>query len=232
MRVEAMKTKIKYCGLKTPEAVRLAAKLGAWKIGLIFFKKSPRYVSIEQAVELAALARSLGLESVAVTVNADDDLLEAIVSRVQPSMLQLHGSESPEHVAAIKTRFGLPIMKAISLREASDLAAIELYRDVADKLLFDAKPPKGAELPGGNGISFDWKLLDGLAGKIDYVLSGGLTAETVGAALSETGAGFLDISSGIESAPGIKDPAKMIGFAEAVLACEHAQTELTRETAS
>lgn len=227
-----MMTKIKYCGLKTPEAVRLAAKLGAWKAGLIFFEKSPRNVSLAQAGELTKLAQSLKLETVAVTVDADVEMLEQIVEQARPDMLQFHGSESPDHISAMKQRFGLPVMKAISLREADDLAAIALYRDVADYLLFDAKPPKGAELPGGNGISFDWQLLDGLAEKMNYVLSGGLSAETVGAALTATGATYLDVSSGIESEPGVKDPARMISFAEAVLRHEAAQTELSRETVS
>jgi len=227
-----MKAKIKYCGLKTPEAVRLAAKLSAWKVGLIFFEKSPRNVSLQQAGELAELARSLKLETVAVTVDADSETLDKIVEQVRPDMLQFHGSESPDHITAMKQRFSLPAMKAISLREVDDLAAIALYRDVADFLLFDAKPPKGAELPGGNGVSFDWQLLDGLAEKMNYVLSGGLSAETVGAALLATGATYLDISSGIESAPGIKDPARMISFAEAVLRQEAAQTELSKETVS
>ncbi len=224
-----MATKVKFCGLKTPEAVRLAAELGAWKIGFIFFPKSPRDVGVAEAEELGRLARELGLETTAVTVNAGEDELAEIVSTVKPDLLQFHGSETPDHVAAMKARFGLPAMKAFSIREASDLDAVESYRGVADYMLFDAKAPKGSELPGGNGVSFDWSLLGGLASELDYVLSGGLTVDNIGRALTETGAGFVDVSSGIESAPGIKDPAKMRAFAAAVSRHDEMQA-MTRES--
>ncbi len=211
-----MATKVKFCGLKTSEAVRLAAELGAWKIGFIFFPKSPRHVGLAEATELGRLARDIGLETTAVTVNASEDELAEIVSAVRPNLLQFHGSETPEHVGAMKARFGLPAMKAFSIREASDLEAVEAYRGVADYVLFDAKAPKGSELPGGNGVSFDWSLLGGLPAELDYVLSGGLTVDNIGQALAETGARFVDVSSGIESMPGVKDPAKMRAFAAAV----------------
>lgn len=211
-----MATKVKFCGLKTTEAVRLAADLGAWKIGFIFFPKSPRHVGLGEATELGRLARELGLETTAVTVNASEDDLAEIVAAVRPNLLQFHGSETPEHVGAMKVRFGLPAMKAFAIREASDLEAVDAYQGVADYMLFDAKAPKGSELPGGNGVSFDWSLLGGLPAELDYVLSGGLTVDNIGQALAETGARFVDVSSGIESAPGVKDPAKMRAFAAAV----------------
>lgn len=211
-----MTTKIKFCGLKTPEAIDLAADLGAWKAGFIFFGKSPRNVSLDTAAELAARARARGLETVAVTVDAGDDELAAIAARMRPDMLQFHGTETPERLAQVKRRHGLPVMKALSVREAGDLAAVEPYRGVADLILFDAKPPKNAELPGGNGVSFDWSLLSQVPADLEYVLSGGLSAESAGVALATSGARYLDVSSGIESAPGIKDPERMRAFAAAV----------------
>jgi phosphoribosylanthranilate isomerase len=224
-----MATKVKFCGLKTTEAVRLAAELGAWKIGFIFFPKSPRHVGLEEAIELGRLARDIGLETTAVTVDATPDDLADIVSAVRPDLLQFHGAETPDHVAAMKARFGLAAMKAFSIRDATDLDAVDAWRDVADYVLFDAKAPKGSELPGGNGVSFDWSLLGGLPAELDYVLSGGLTVENIGQALSETGARFVDVSSGIESAPGIKDPAKMRAFAASVR--RHDQSAaMTRES--
>ena len=224
-----MGTKIKFCGLKTPDAVQLAAELGAWKIGFIFFPKSPRHIEVPVAAELAALARNLGLETTAVTVNATEDELAAIVASVQPDLLQFHGAETPNHIDKMKARFDLPAMKAFSIREAADLDAVGPYRGIADFMLFDAKAPKGSELPGGNGVSFDWSLLGGLQPKIDYVLSGGLTVDNIEEALTETGAPYVDVSSGIESEPGIKDPAKMRAFAAAIRRHDETQA-LTRES--
>lgn len=211
---------IKFCGLSTEEAVDLAAELGAWKVGFIFFEKSPRHVGIDRAAALAARARGLGLGTVAVTVNADDAYLGRIVAEMKPDMLQLHGSETAERLAEVKARHGLPVMKAFSIRESADFAAIEPYLGHADWMLYDAKPPAGAVLPGGNGVSFDWRLLEGIAEKADYVLSGGLTTTNVGDALAISGARMLDVSSGIESAPGVKDADKMRAFSAAVAGFE------------
>lgn len=211
-----MRTKIKFCGLSTAEAVDLAAELGAWKAGFIFFARSPRFVSLEKAADLAARARRLGLETVAVSVDMPEDGLDRIVSDMKPDMLQFHGAETPEAVSAAKIRYGLPVMKALAIRDAGDLDHAITYADAADLLLFDAKPPKGAVLPGGNGVRFDWSLLEKLDRKRAYVLSGGLAADNVAEALAATRADMLDISSGIESAPGVKDLQKMRDFAGVV----------------
>ncbi len=138
-------------------------------------------------------------------MDAPDDYLDEIVSVMRPGMLQLHGHETPQRVAEVKARFGLPVMKAFSLRSRDDLAAIAPYKSVADRFLFDARPPQGAELPGGNGVSFDWSLLHGLDGSIDYMLSGGINAANVEQAIAQTRCSGLDVSSGVESAPGVKD---------------------------
>lgn len=195
---------IKICGLSTPETVLTALENSADMIGFIFFPKSPRNVSVGQAAELRGQAIGKA-EAVAVTVDADNAFLDAIVSGMKPDLLQLHGHETPERVAEVKSRYGLPIMKAFSIREAADLAAVAPYQGIADRFLFDAKAPKGSELPGGNGISFDWTLLAPLDPGLDYMLSGGLNAGNVGEALAITNAPGLDISSGVESAPGVKD---------------------------
>jgi phosphoribosylanthranilate isomerase len=208
---------IKICGLKTGEALEAALAGGASHVGFIFFEKSPRNVAPTEAGRLrkAAVGRA---KAVAVTVDADDAALDTIVAEMRPDMLQLHGHETPERVAEVKARHGLPVMKAFSVRDASDLANIEPYRGVADRFLFDAKPPRGAELPGGNGVPFDWRVLAALDPDIDYVLSGGLNAENIGAALSLVSPAGIDISSGVESAPGVKDVALIEAFFRAVRA--------------
>ncbi|MFQ0814996.1 N-(5'-phosphoribosyl)anthranilate isomerase [Brucella anthropi] len=206
---------IKICGLKTPEAVAAALDGGASHIGFIFFPKSPRHIAPDVAAGLrrAATARA---RTVAVTVDASDETLDEIVATVRPDMLQLHGKETPERVRFVKERHGLPVMKAFSICEAADLAAIAPYRGVADRFLFDARPPKGSELPGGNGISFDWNLLAALDADIDYMLSGGLNADNIAEALEKTGAHGIDISSGVERAPGEKDVHLIENFFQAV----------------
>ena len=206
---------IKICGLKTPEAVAAALDGGASHVGFIFFEKSPRNVAVETAGMLRKAARGRA-QAVAVSVDANDAALDAIVAAMAPDMLQLHGGESPERVAAVKARYGLPVMKAFAVRDASDLARIVPYRGVADRFLFDAKPPKGAELPGGNGIPFDWRVLAGLDDSVDYMLSGGLNADNIGAALSAVSPHGIDISSGVESAPGEKNPDLIRDFFRAV----------------
>jgi len=211
-----MTTQIKICGLSTPEAVDRAADLNVDMVGFIFFEKSPRHVEVKTAADLAGRARARGLETVAVTVDMDDAGLDEIVTTMKPDWLQLHGSESPERTAELKARYGLPVMKAFAIREASDFDKITPYKSIADRFLFDAKPPKGSDLPGGNGVSFDWRLLDALDGTTSYMLSGGLTKDNIGAALTTSGASGIDASSGVESAPGIKDLDMMDSFVHAV----------------
>ena len=198
-----MTIEIKICGLSTPEAVDRVADLNADMAGFIFFEKSPRHVAIDTAAALAERARARGLATVAVTVDMDDAGLDEIVARMKPDWLQLHGGENPARVADIKARYGLPVMKAP-------------YNGIADRFLFDAKPPKGSDLPGGNGVSFDWRLLATLDGAASYMLSGGLTKDNAGEALRISGATMVDVSSGVESAPGIKDLGMMDAFVRAV----------------
>ena len=207
---------IKICGLSTPEAVDAAIHGGASHVGFIFFPKSPRHVTPETAGSLAARARALGAKAVAVTVDADDAALDAIVGVTQPDMLQLHGAETPERVAAVKQRYGLPVMKALSIARAVDLAGLDRYRGIADRFLLDAKPPAGSDLPGGNGVSFDWSLLAALPAGTDYMLSGGLGADNIAEALAIARPPGIDVSSGVESAPGVKDAALMEAFFLAV----------------
>lgn len=206
-----MKPDIKICGLKTPEAVDRAVARGATHIGFIFFPKSPRNIAPEVAGELADRVRGRA-KIVAVTVNADDEELDDIVSLLRPDILQLHGNESPERVLHLKALYGLPVMKVFSVREAGDLDRIDAYIGVADRFLFDAKAPAGSELPGGNGVSFDWSVMASLDESVDYMLSGGLNKDNVAAALASTRATGIDMSSGVESAPGVKD----LGMIDAV----------------
>lgn len=206
---------IKICGLKSEEALAAALDGGASHVGFIFFAKSPRNVAPEAAGRLRQAARGR-VEAVAVTVDADDAMLDEIVTAMAPDMLQLHGRETPERVTEVKARYGLPVMKAFSVREAADLDRITHYHGVADRFLFDAKPPPGAELPGGNGIPFDWRLLASLDGDVDYMLSGGLNAANIGAALGAVSPSGIDISSGVESGPGEKNQDLIREFFRAV----------------
>ena len=205
---------IKICGLRTEEAVDKAVALGASHIGFIFFPKSPRNIEPSDAGRLAERARGRA-KIVAVTVNADSDTLDEIVDQLSPDMLQLHGSESPERVLTVKAVYGLPVIKAFSVREADDLKKIDPYIGIADRFLFDAKPPAGSELPGGNGVSFDWNLMHLLDDGVDYMLSGGLNKDNLAEAIQMTGAPGIDASSGVESAPGVKDLGLMEAFFEA-----------------
>ncbi len=206
---------IKICGLKTGAELEAALAGGASHAGFIFFPKSPRNIEPEEAGRLRQAARGKAL-AVAVTVDADDAFLDRIVAAMAPDLLQLHGGETPERVAAVKARFRLPVVKAFSVRTAADLVAIEPYRGIADRFLFDAKPPRGSELPGGNGVSFDWALLAEIPAGTDYFLSGGLNAGNIGEALCVAAPPAIDISSGVESAPGIKDTALIEAFFRAV----------------
>ena len=206
--------RVKICGLREAADVETAVRAGAAYVGFVFFPKSPRNLSRAQAASLAAIVPS-GVAKVALTVDADDAALEAILAAVPLDMLQLHGHESPERVAAVKARFGLPVMKAVGVAGEADLAALEAYGRVADQILVDAKPAPGAELPGGNGLAFDWRLIAGRRWPVPWMLAGGLTAENVGEAIRLTGARQVDVSSGVESVPGFKDPVKIEDFLEA-----------------
>jgi phosphoribosylanthranilate isomerase len=207
---------IKFCGLNRPEDVAAAARIGARYVGFVFFPKSPRNVTLEVAQALA-LEAPPGVAKVALTVDADDAALDALTAAVPLDMLQLHGEESPERVAEVRARYGLPVMKALGVAGPDDLAAIDLYAAVADQLLIDAKPAPGADLPGGNGLSFDWRLLAGRKyWTKPWMLAGGLTPENVAEAVRLTGARQVDVSSGVEGARGVKDAARMEAFARAL----------------
>lgn len=200
-----MELDVKICGLKTEEAIAAALDCGASHVGFIFFEKSPRNVSPETAGRLRRAAEG-SARAVAVTVDADDAALDRIVEAMRPDLLQLHGHESPARAAEIKARYRLPVMKAVPVRDAGDLEALSAFTGTADRFLLDAKPPAGAQLPGGNGIAFDWRLLASLDGDVDYMLSGGLSAANIGTALAFARPLGVDISSGVERAPGEKDP--------------------------
>lgn len=202
------------CGLRTAEDVAAAADAGAHYVGFVFFERSPRNVTLAEARDMA-LATPEGIAKVALVVDAGDAALDALMADVPLDMLQLHGHESPARVTEIKTRYGLPVMKAIGIAEAPDLGQIALYSGVADQLLIDAKPPKGAALPGGNALAFDWSLISGRRWTRPWMLAGGLTPDNVAEAIRRTGAQQLDVSSGIESAPGVKNPDLMRAFAAA-----------------
>ena len=199
---------VKICGLATVDDVRACADAGANYMGLVFFEKSPRNITLPAARKLA-LAAPLGLAKVALVVNPSDAELDAITGTVPLDMLQLHGRETPERVAEVKARYGLPVMKAVGIADGDDLPKLESYFGVADQILVDAKPPKGGELPGGNGLSFDWRLIAGRRWPCPWMLAGGLTPENVAEAVKMTGAKQVDVSSGVEDAPGQKN-AKLI----------------------
>lgn len=203
--------KIKICGLSTPDAVEAVIVGGATHMGMIFFEKSPRNLDLAKAAELSTQAAGR-IARVAVTVNADDGYLDAIVSVTTPEMLQLHGGEPPQRVEQIKARYGLPVMKAIAVREAADLDNAKAYLGIADLFLFDAKAPEDSEVPGGNGVAFDWEIMDHWPDNVPYMLSGGLNAENVADAIEHSGATAIDVSSGVESGPGIKEPALIERF--------------------
>ena len=208
---------VKICGLSRSEDVSAAVDAGAAYVGFVFFEKSPRHVSLETARALA-LDVPVGIAKVGLVVNASDAALDALIEAVPLDVLQLHGSEDPERVTAIKDRYGLPVMKAVGVADESDLVALDVYAHVADQLLVDAKPPKGADLPGGNGLSFDWRLITGRRWPVPWMLAGGLTPETVAEAVRLTGALQVDVSSGVESAPGVKDANLIHAFVSAAKA--------------
>lgn len=195
-------------------SVEAAADAGARYVGFVFFERSPRNVSLPQAAELA-LSVPPGVAKVALTVNASDAFFDELISKVPLDMLQLHGSESPARVAELRARFGLPVIKAVGVAEKADLEALADYEAVADQILVDAKPPKNADRPGGNGDAFDWHLLAGRKWQKPWMLAGGLTAQNVAEAVRTTGAQQVDTSSGVEAAPGKKDPTLFKAFVEA-----------------
>ncbi|RCW88908.1 phosphoribosylanthranilate isomerase [Paracoccus lutimaris] len=206
-----MSTTVKICGLTSPEGVAAAVSAGARYLGFVFFARSPRHVTPEQAAALAAEV-PLGIAKVGLFVNPDDALLQTVLAQVPLDMIQLHGSESPARVTEVRALTGLPVIKAVGVAEPRDLDALWDYGLVADMLLIDAKPPKDAELPGGNGLAFDWRLLAGRQILKPWLLAGGLTPENVTQALRLTRAPGVDVSSGVESAPGVKDPERIRDF--------------------
>lgn len=208
------KVQVKICGLGTAQAVEDAVSAGASYVGFVFFPRSPRHLTLQQAAALAG-AVPAGVMKVALTVDADDAALDALTKQVPIDMLQLHGHEPPARVAEIRARYGLPVMKAVGVAEAADLASLDSYLTVADQILVDAKPPKDAVLPGGNGLSFDWRLLQGRHWPRPWMLAGGLTPQNVAEAIRLTGAQQVDVSSGVEISPGVKDAARMSAFVTA-----------------
>ncbi|MBQ2260049.1 MAG: phosphoribosylanthranilate isomerase [Loktanella sp.] len=208
-------TRVKICGLRDAAMLDAAVTAGAHYVGLVFFDKSPRHVTLAQAAGLAA-AVPAGVAKVALVVNADDTALDALLAQVPIDILQLHGAEPPERVTAIKARYGLPVMKAVGVAGPDDLTALDIYAQVADQLLVDAKPPKGADLPGGNGLAFDWQLIAKRRWPVPWMLAGGLTPDNVAQAVALTGARQVDVSSGVESAPGVKDAALIAAFCAAL----------------
>jgi len=210
-----MTTEAKICGIKTRDALDAAIDGGADYVGLVFCSKSPRHLEVDEARKLAEYARGR-VKIVALTVDAGDAALEKIIDEVAPDFLQLHGHETPERVAAIKQKFGRPVIKAVPVATAKDAALAHDFANIANLILFDAKAPPGAPLPGGNGVAFDWLALEEVSRKQPFMLSGGLTPETVSEAIRVTGAGAVDVSSGVESAPGVKAPELIRRFLHAV----------------
>ena len=206
--------RVKICGLRSVADVAAVAASGAGYCGLNFFPPSPRYLTLAEG-QVLALSAPEGLAKVALTVDADDATLDALVEAMPLDMLQLHGHESPDRVAALRARYGLPVMKVIGVRDEGDLAALFDFSAVADQIMIDAKPPKGAPLPGGNGVPFDWRLVAQRRWLRPWMLAGGLTAENVAEAVRLTNARQVDVSSGVESAPGVKDHAKIAAFVRA-----------------
>jgi phosphoribosylanthranilate isomerase len=214
-----MSVLVKICGLKTLDALDAALDAGADLVGFVFFPPSPRNLGIEAARTLGASVQARA-KKVALSVDATDSALERVIEALKPDMLQLHGKETPDRVVAVRSRFGLPVMKAMPVEQKSDLAPIRVYEKVADWLLFDGRAPRDATRPGGLGKTFDWTLLESLDLKIPFMLSGGLDAGNVAEALRVTRAPAVDVSSGVERAPGEKDPEKIRAFVRAARAAE------------
>jgi phosphoribosylanthranilate isomerase len=218
---------VKICGLKTPETLEVALVAGADQVGFVFFPPSPRHLGLEGARVLGQQVRGRA-KKVALTVDADDDMLASIIAALQPDMLQLHGKETPKRVAIVRTRFGLPVMKALPVAVRADLSPAREYAQVADRLIFDARAPQDATRPGGLGKPFDWHLLAGLDVPVPFMLSGGLNAANVTEALHVTQAMGVDVSSGVEREPGVKDADKIRAFIAAARAA--APLDLPKES--
>jgi phosphoribosylanthranilate isomerase len=209
-----MSISVKICGITTPDAIDAAVTAGAVYGGLVFHPKSPRYVTLEQGRVLADRMRGR-LKVVALITDMEDAGIEALVTAVRPDFLQLHGGESARRTAYIRGKFGVPVIKALAVAEAPDLAAAAEYEHTADMLMFDARPPKGAQRPGGHGAAFDWKILGGRTFTKPWFLAGGLDPDNVARAIELSGAKQVDVSSGVESAPGVKDAARIAAFINA-----------------
>jgi phosphoribosylanthranilate isomerase len=210
---------VKICGLRSRAEVAAAADAGAAYIGMVFFPRSPRHLTVGDARWVADGVPE-GVLRVALVVDADDAALEEILEQVPLDMLQLHGRESPERVAAVRERFRLPVMKAVGVADESDLSAIDEQARAADQILVDARPPRDSELPGGTGLSFDWRLIRGRRWSVPWMLAGGLKPENVAEAVRMTGATQVDVSSGVERAPGFKDHSRIAAFVQAAMAAE------------
>jgi phosphoribosylanthranilate isomerase len=210
---------VKICGLSTPETLDVALDAGADMVGFVFFPPSPRHVSLETGRDLGRQVKRRALK-VALTVDADDATLDNIMDALSPDMFQLHGQESVARLRDIKQKFGRPVMKAVPVATSADLAVLPGYAAVADRILFDARAPKDATRPGGLGAPFDWHLLENLDLRLPYMVSGGLHADNIGEALRVTRAGGADVSSGVESAPGVKDPELIKAFIRAARASQ------------
>jgi phosphoribosylanthranilate isomerase len=210
---------VKICGLSTRDTLDAALAAGADMVGFVFFPPSPRHVGLDLARDLGRAAKGRA-KKVALSVDADDALLANSIDALRPDILQLHGKESVARIRDIRQKFGLPVMKAIAVETSADLAPLPGYAAVCDHILFDAKPPKDATRPGGLGEPFDWHLLEGLSLSVPFLVSGGLDAGNVAEALRITRAGGVDISSGVESAPGVKDPEMIRVFIRAARASE------------
>tara|TARA_R110002051_G_scaffold141578_1_gene214801 strand:+ start:44711 stop:45355 length:645 start_codon:yes stop_codon:yes gene_type:complete len=206
--------RVKICGLRDKAGLASAIDAGADYLGFVFFSKSPRNVSIQTARALAVTV-PVGIAKVALVVNADNDFLDHLTADVAIDMLQLHGAETPARVSEIKARYGLPVMKAVGVADAADVETLASYLQVADQILVDAKPPKDAALPGGNGLSFDWQLVAKRRWPIPMMLAGGLNPDNVSEAIALSGLRQVDVSSGVETAPGVKDPNLIAQFIRA-----------------
>jgi len=209
-------TAIKICGLKTAEEANAAIQAGADLLGCVFFEPSPRHVTAGQAAEVFDMIGDAPVRRVGLFVDPDDSFLLSTLRDVRLDIIQLHGHETPERVEAVRALTGLEVMKALPIETAEDVEAAKAYDGIADRLLFDAKPPKGATRPGGNAISFDWTLLTNTQWSVPWMLAGGLTPDTVGAALHQSGAAAVDVSSGVEKEKGVKSAELIQTFIQAV----------------
>ncbi len=209
--------RIKICGLSDVAGIEASAQAGANYVGFVFVAKSPRFITVDQAARLTVEV-PLGIAKVGLMVNPDDAALDTILSEVPLDMIQLHGAETPERVSEVRAKTGLPVMKAVGVGTAADVSKIDAYTHVADQILVDAKPPKDSQIAGGNGVTFDWSLIAGRRWAVPWMLAGGLTPANVSQAIAVTGAKQIDLSSGVESAPGVKDPRMIAEFVAAARA--------------